>query len=213
MAGDKKINTTKSKKKRKRFPYRKLVYILMALVLVGGIVLSAAMGLIDYLKNGDQVVPAEHDEQLAGLLHWISSLEESLQDNPNAENKAKLGEAYFELAFYCSEQGLEDYETYAAASKELLSEAVDEGILEPGVTLRIALLALLQEDDAQAEKYFRTTLDLDENYAEAHFYYAVFLSAKERAEIAKTHFEKVIELETEDSPLAQTAQYYLNLEG
>jgi endo-1,4-beta-D-glucanase Y len=71
---------------------------------------------------------------------------------------------------YYRERGLEDKEGYVVKSRELLLDAAKEGLLEPWVTFRITLLALLQKDDAQAEEYFRTTLDLDENYTDAHYF-------------------------------------------
>ena len=211
MAGDKKTNVTGGRKKKRKFPYKKLIYLVMALILVGGLVLSASMGLVDYFARGNRVLPTEQDEQLAVLLQWVDQLEDNLKENPeDAGSKAELGGAYFELAMYCSEKNLEDYDEYAVKSKGFLQEAVEDGFLETWVTFRIALLALAQKDDAEAEEYFRVTFDLDENYAEPHLYYAAFLSARERAEEARFHWEKVIELESEDSFLAQTAQHYLN---
>jgi Tfp pilus assembly protein PilF len=49
-------------------------------------------------------------------------------------------------------------------------EALDDGLKEPGVTLNVALLALLKGDETQAEKYFKETLELEETNPDAHLY-------------------------------------------
>ena len=205
----------KSSKKSKRIKsaFRKYFYVFMALLLVGGLIVSATAGLFNFYSGNLFSSAEEEDDYLAALKQLAASLEESLQESPgDTKKKAELASAYFELAMYYSGQGPEgeDKEGYAAKSRALLLEAVEEGLLEPWVTYRIALLALLQKDDAQAEEYLKKTLELDENLSEAHFYYAAFLSARERADEAREHWEKVLELEEEGSYLAQTAEYYLN---
>ena len=72
------------------------------------------------------------------------------------------------------------------------------------MTLRIALLAaFIQNDEPLAEKYFRNTLELQEDYPEAHFYYGIFLLSQEREEEAQEHWEKVLQQAEEDSPWRQ----------
>ena len=61
------VNKT-GKKKIGRLARRKIIYLIIALVLVGGLVLSATYGLLITFWWGKLVSQAEGDEYLYGLL-------------------------------------------------------------------------------------------------------------------------------------------------
>lgn len=151
------------------------------------------------------------DEYVLSLKQQADILEEALAGDPaDSEKKAVLGDIYYELAMYCWGRGLQEKEAYAAKSKNLLLQAGEEVFPEPAANLKIALLAaFILNDEILAEEYFQNTLKLQEDYPEAHFYYGVYLSSQEKVEKALKHWEKVLQLEEEDSPLAAEALRFL----
>ncbi|MGI6328387.1 MAG: hypothetical protein ACOX1I_05470 [Dethiobacteria bacterium] len=71
------VNKT-GKKKIGRLARRKIIYLIIALVLVGGLVLSATYGLFNYYFGGGKLVSqAEGDEYLYGLLRQAARTGES----------------------------------------------------------------------------------------------------------------------------------------
>ena len=202
------------KNKKGKVARKKLFSILIILLLVGGVLLSATAGFFDFLwGKGNMASSTGDDEYILSLKKQAGFLEESLRGNSvDLEKQAALGNIYYELAMYYWGQGSEEKEVYAAKSKELLLQVVEGGLREPLVTLRIALLAaFIQNDEPLAEKYFRNTLELQEDYPEAHFYYGIFLLSQEREEEAQEHWEKVLQKAEEDSPLAAEVQRYLQV--
>jgi Flp pilus assembly protein TadD len=73
------------------------------------------------------------------------------------------------------------------------------------------MLALLEGDGAQAEEYFKKTLELEETNPDAHLYLGSVLYSRGEEEEAVTHWERALELAEDGSPVAQTAGYYLDL--
>ncbi|HQE26100.1 MAG TPA: hypothetical protein PKZ70_08840, partial [Candidatus Atribacteria bacterium] len=64
------------KKKTGRLARRKIVYLIIALMLVGGLVLSATYGLFNYFFGGGKLAyQAGGDEYLYGLLQQAAELE------------------------------------------------------------------------------------------------------------------------------------------
>ncbi len=203
------IRSKKGKAARK-----KLFSYIIIFLLVGGLLLSVTAGFFDFLWGRKNLAyPAEEDEFALNLKQQADFLEESLRKNPgDLEKQAALGSTYYELAMYYWGQGLEEGKIYAGKSLELLLPVVEGDLREPFFTLKIALLAaFIEKDDFQAEKYFRETLELQDDYPEAHFYYGLFLASQERAAEAQTHWESVLQQVEEDSPLAQAARRYLQV--
>jgi Flp pilus assembly protein TadD len=71
------------------------------------------------------------------------------------------------------------------------------------------MAAFYQDDAVRAERFFREALALDGENAQAHLYYGIFLSLRERDADARKHLEKVLELEPAESALAELARAYL----
>ena len=162
---------------------RKLFSYIIIFLLVGGLLLSVTAGFFDFLWGRKNLTyPTEENEFVLNLKKQASLLEESLRENPgDLEKQAALGSVYYELAMYYWSQGLEEGKIYTEKSQELLLPAAEGGLREPLVTLKIALLAaFIEKDDFLAEKYFRETLELQDDYPEAHFYFGLFLASQER---------------------------------
>jgi tetratricopeptide (TPR) repeat protein len=207
------VNKT-GKKKIGRLARRKIIYLIIALVLVGGLVLSATYGLFNYFFGGGKLVSqAEGDEYLYGLLQQAAQLEKAVDKDPSeAKKKVELGDAFYAISmYYYMRQDMKEMETYAKKSRELYLDVLDEKPEEPGVTLNIAMLALLEGDGAQAEEYFKKTLELEETNPDAHLYLGSVLYSRGEEEEAVTHWERALELAEDGSPVAQTAGYYLDL--
>jgi tetratricopeptide (TPR) repeat protein len=207
------VNKT-GKKKIGRLARRKIIYLIIALVLVGGLVLSATYGLFNYFFGGGKLVSqAEGDEYLYGLLRQAVVLEKAVDKDPSeVKNKVELGNTYYAISMhYYMRQDMKEMETYAGKSRELYLEALDDGLKEPGVTLNVALLALLKGDETQAEKYFKETLELEETNPDAHLYLGSLMYSRGKEDEAIIHWERALELAEDGSPVAQTAGYYLDL--
>ncbi|MGI6317239.1 MAG: tetratricopeptide repeat protein [Firmicutes bacterium] len=202
------------KKKTGRLARRKIVYLIIALMLVGGLVLSATYGLFNYFFGGGKLAyQAGGDEYLYGLLQQAAELEKAVKKDPSVvKNKVELGDTFYAICmYYYMKQDLKEMETYAKKSRELYLDVLDEEPEEPEVTLNIALLALLEGDGAQAEDYFKKTLELEETNPDAHLYLGSVLYSRGEEEEAVTHWERALELAEDGSPVAQTAAYYLDL--
>ncbi len=206
--------TKTGKKKIGRLAKRKIIYLIIALVLVGGLMLSATYGLFNYFFGGGNLAyQAEGDEYLYGLLHQAAELEKALGKNPlETKNKIELGDTFYAIAqYYYMQQDLKKMETYANKSKDLYLKVLEAEPGETGVTLNIALLALLEGDIAQAEDYFKKTLDLEEANPDAHLYLGSVLYSKGERDEALLHWERALELAEDGSPVAQAAGYYLDV--
>lgn len=202
------------KKRISKLARKKIIYLLIALLLVGGLVLSATYGLFNYFFGGGKLVSqAEGDEYLYSLLQHASVLEKALNKDPaDLEGKVDLGDTYYGISmYYYMQQKQKEVESYAEKSRKLLLEALEEGVTEPGVTLKIAMLALLEGDDTQAETYFKKTLELEETNPDAHLYLGSLMYSRGMEDKAIIHWEEALEQSEEGSPVAQTARYYLDL--
>ena len=201
------------KKRRRKKAVRNTVYLVIALLLVGGLVLSATFGVIDFLARGGQPImpPDPGEEQLAGLKEYGNSLEQSLEENPDdIDLMAELGHLYYQLAMVHWNKGLADEgDQYAEKGKERLMEAIEKGYSESWATLIVALLAMYDEDREMAETYFEKSLEIDEEDPEIHLYYGIYLTSVERTEQAQEHLERVQALAGENSQQGQIAQMYL----
>ena len=205
------FRSKKGKASRKKFFSYAIVFLL-----VGGLLLGAMAGFFDFLWGGKNLAnPIEGDEFARNLKEQADLLEKSYRENPDdLEKKAVLGSIYYELAMYYWGQGqdAEEEENYAEKSMALLLPAAEGGLQEPALTLKIALLAaFIEEDDARAEKYFRETLSMQDDYPEAHFYYGLFLASQDRVTEAKVHWKNVLQQVEEDSSLAREAQLCLEI--
>ena len=201
------------KKKRRKKAVRNTVYLVIALMLVGGLVLSAMFGLIDFLARGGQppVPPGPEEERLAALEQYADSLEESLEENPeDIETMSELGHLYYQVAMLHWNSGrADDGDHYAQKSKDLLIEVTEKGFEESWATLVVALLSMYDEDEEMAEAYFEKSLEIDEEDPEIHLYYGIYLTSVERMELAQEHLDRVRDLAGEDSQLGQIAELYL----
>lgn len=204
MAGSKKI----SKANRK-----KLLYGIIALLLIGGLVLSATFGFIGFLIERNNLALPGEDENIINLKEWAKYLEESIRENPDLlESKAELGLAYYNIAmYYYWELDRENVTLYSEKSSGFLLDALEGGLAESWIAQKIAVLFLLQEDEFQAERYFRKALELDGENAEAHLYLGNILNSHGLGDEASIHWERVLELAEEDSPEAEAARYYLQV--
>ncbi|HHT46514.1 MAG TPA: hypothetical protein GX004_04370 [Firmicutes bacterium] len=202
------------KQKISKLTRKKIIYFSIALLLVGGLVLSSTYGIFNFFFGGGKLVSqAEGDEYLYSLLQHASDLEKALNKDPaDFEGKVDLADTYYGLSmYYYMQQKQKEAESYAEKSRKLLFETLEEGVTEPGVTLKIALLALLEGDDTQAETYFKKTLELEETNPDAHLYLGSLLYSRGMEDEAINHWEEALEQAEEGSPVAQTARYYLDL--
>lgn len=205
----------KKKKKNKQLR-RQILVSAVALLLVAGLVFSAVFGFADYFLSGNQQMPHQPQEEdyISGLEGMVASLEEALAESPDDhELKMYLSEVYLELAMVYGSQGMEqEMDRYATKGEEILQQVKDDIPAHAELLLKLALLkAFYQDDDARAEEYFEAAVDLEQDNGEVHLYYGMFLSLNEREEEAQVHLEKVLELEPEDSYLAELAR--LSMEG
>ncbi|MEW5920716.1 MAG: hypothetical protein AB1796_07195 [Bacillota bacterium] len=198
------------RKAHKKNLCRNILVSATALILVAGLVLSAALGFADFLISGDrrETTPAAEDypSMLEGL---AASLEEALAASPDdGELKMQLADLYLELAMVHGSLGaVEPRDRYAQRGEELLQQAEVESPAYAGSILKLALVAAFyQDDDLRAEEYFREAVDLDRENAQVHLYYGMFLALRERSEEARVHLEKVLEMEPEESYLAELAR-------
>ncbi|MDO9534247.1 MAG: hypothetical protein Q7J85_02695 [Bacillota bacterium] len=203
MAGSKKISKANLKK---------IFIVIIALMLIGGLVLSATFGFIDYLIGRKNMTSPGEDEYISSLKEWANYLEESVRENPDLlESKAELGLTYYEIAmYYYWDLDRENVLLYSEKGSDFLLDALDGGLAESWIALKAAVLFLMQEDEPRAERYFRNALELDEENAEAHLYLGNILSSRHLDDQARIHWERVLELVEEDSPEAQAARYYLD---
>lgn len=199
--------------KKSKAARKKILSSLVVLLLVGGLLLSATMGFFDFLWGKENTVSFTDDEYISALKKQAGLLEQTLETNPgDLEKQADLGNIYYELAMYYLNRGSEEKEVYAVKSRESFLKAVKGGLRKPFVTLRIALLsAFIQDDEHLAEKYFKDTLELQDDYTEAHFYYGIFLLSREREEEARHHWEKALQFVEQGSPLEAEIQHYLQI--
>jgi tetratricopeptide (TPR) repeat protein len=201
MAGSKKFSKGNLKK---------VFIVIIALMLIGGLVLSATFGFIDFLLERKNLASPGEDEELRYLKEKAHYLEESIRESPDLESKADLGSTYYNLAlYYYWDLDWENAILFSQKGSGFLLEALDGGLTDSSIALKAAVLFLMQEDDPQAERYFRKALELDEENAEAHLYLGNILSSRGLDDQAKVHWERVLELVEEDSPEAQAARYYL----
>jgi len=200
-------------KPKSRRAWKKYIVLLVALLLIGGLLLGAVVGIIDYVALGEEPVPSGVDDYIIFLEQQAAGLEEALSESPgDIELQARLGSIYYELAMHYWQEGDPGGAAFAAKSKEVLLEAVKGGTDDPQLTMRLALLCFFQEEDEQAEEYFQMTLHLDEDNPEAHLYYGIFLSSQGLDNRAAVHLRKVLQLVEEESYLGQTARLYLELQ-
>ena len=203
------------RKKNKQL-LRKVFVTGMALMLVAGLVLSSVLGFADYLLSGDRGTPppAQEEDYLSALEGLALSLEETMALSPDDDDlKLQLGDIYLEMAMVHGSQGATDaVNRYAMKGESLLQDVMQESPDQAELLLKLALLAAFyQEEDARAEEYFQSALNLADDYGEGHLYYGMFLSLREREAEAQLHLEKVLELEPEGSYLAELAR--LSMEG
>lgn len=203
------------RKKNKQL-LRKVFVTGMALMLVAGLVLSSVLGFADYLLSGDRGTPppAQEEDYLSALEGLALSLEETMALSPDDDDlKLQLGDIYLEMAMVHGSQGATDaVNRYAMKGESLLQDVMYESPDQAELLLKLALLAAFyQEEDARAEEYFQSALNLADDYGEGHLYYGMFLSLREREAEAQLHLEKVLELEPEGSYLAELAR--LSMEG
>lgn len=193
---------------------KKVLSYVIVFLLVGGLLLSTTAGVFDFLWGKKNLAyPAEEDEFILNLEKQAGLLEKSYRDDPgDPEKQTALGNLYYELAVYYWGQGSEEGKKYAEKSMDLLLPLAEKGLREPSVTLKIALLAAsIEKDGFQAEKYFRETLTLQDDYPEAHFYYGVFLASQDRVVEARLHWENVLKQVEKDSFWALEAQHCLEI--
>ena len=203
------------RKKNKQL-LRKVFVTGMALMLVAGLVLSSVLGFADYLLSGDRGTPppAQEEDYLSALEGLALSLEETMALSPDDDDlKLQLIDIYLEMAMVHGSQGATDaVNRYAMKGESLLQDVMYESPDQAELLLKLALLAAFyQEEDARAEEYFQSALNLADDYGEGHLYYGMFLSLREREAEAQLHLEKVLELEPEGSYLAELAR--LSMEG
>ena len=210
MATTRKTN----KKKTNKFLRRNIIISAIALLLVGGLVLTAVLGFADFLSSGEQgdpdpAVPAKED-YLSTLEEMAASLEQRLEKYPDEQGlKLELADIYLELAAVHGGAGEAELRiSYAQKSEELLNQAAGE-TRDAETMLKLAMLAYYQDDRPRAEEYYGRALALDEDNAEVHFSYGLFLASGKQEAKAREHLEKVLLLEPEESYLAALARLYL----
>ncbi len=205
--------TETQKKKTRKKNVRNAVYLLVALLLVGGLVLSATFGFIDFLARGGQPppVPGTEGDHLVALAQRADSLEKSLEENPgDTDLLAELGYVYYQASMLSWERGRgAEGERYAQHSKDRLIEATEQGFAEPWATLIVALLSMSGENQELAEEYFERTLEMDDEDPEVHLYYGIYLSSVDKVELAREHWKRVLDLDDVDPWLVQAAEMYL----
>lgn len=207
----------KNKKKARKKTMRNAGILLVALLLVGGLVLSAMFGFIDHLARGgqQQFDPGPEGDQLGSLKQYAGSLEQSVQENPEEiDLMAELGHVYYQIAMLSWESGQgADGDRYAQKSKDLLVEVTEKGYEESWATLTVALLSMYDENPEMAEDYFDKTLEMDDENPEVHLYYGIYLSSVDREEQARRHWDQVLDLTDEGDELAQMAEFYLEMDA
>lgn len=116
MAGSKKISKGNLKK---------IFVVIIALMLIGGLVLSATFGLIDFLLERKNMTTPEED-YVSNLKEKAQYLEAYVRENPDIlEGKADLGSTYYEIAmyYYYWELDMENVTLYAKkAIKDISGE-------------------------------------------------------------------------------------------
>lgn len=205
-----------TKRKKNKQLYRKILVSSVALLLVAGLVFSAVFGFADYFFSGgvDRDMPAQEEDYLTTLEGFATTLEDSLAETPDDDDlKLQLSNIYLEMAMvHGSEGATEEVDRYALKGETLLQDVSNENPAYAELLLKQALLAAFyQDDDARAEDYFQSALDLAEDNGEVHLYYGMFLSLRGRDTEAKNHLEQVLELEPEGSYIAELAR--LSMEG
>lgn len=204
-----------SKKIARKKTLRNAGILIVALLLVGGLVLSAMYGFIDHLARGGQPPPTQEGDQLESMKQYAESLEQSVQEDPDdMDLRAELGYVYYQIATlsWQSGEGAEG-DQYADKSKELLVEVTEEGYQESWAPLTVALLSMYDENQDMAESYFDKTLEMDDENPEVHLYYGIYLSSIERMDQAREHWDQVLELADEESQWAQMAEFYLEMDA
>ena len=139
MAGSKKLSKGNLKK---------IFIVMIALMLVGGLVLSATIGFIDYLIGRKNITSPGEDENISYLREKAHDLEESVIENPDLESKAELGLTYYEMAMYY-------YWDLDRENVLLYSEKGIDFLLDARIHWE-RVLELAEEDspEAQAARYY-----------------------------------------------------------
>ena len=196
---------------QKRARRKQILYGSVALFLVLGLLLSAVLGFVDFITGGGPAGQAK-DPYLAELEKEAASLEEKLKQDPeNGALAAELGNLLYKMTTISWQQGLEvQGKKYGKQSRSYLLRAVENGEVSPEITLKIAYLALFEDDQDLADEYFQKTIALDEKNTGALLNYGLFLSSIGRSDEAKEQLEKVLEYAPEDSFEAQVAKDYLS---
>lgn len=202
-------------RKKNKLMLRKIMVTSVALLLVAGLIFSAVFGFADYFMSGDNrgmPMPAQEEDYLSTLEGMAASMEDALAASPDDDQlKLQLGDIYLEMAMVHGSQGAtEAVDRYALKGEALLQDVMHESPAQAGLMLKLALLAAFyQEEDARADEYFQSALELAEDNGEAHLYYGMFLSLRGRDAEAQAHMERVLELEPEGSYLAEMARLSL----
>ncbi len=206
----------RSQRKKARLRRRNILIVTVAVLLVGGMILSATLGFADLLGGGRADAPPAGQDYLGAMQERAASLEKTLEEEPeNAELMAELGETYYELAmYYWQEEGSEaEGFRYIQKGQDQFLQAVEEGFDEPWAKLRVAVLSFYLEENRLAESYFERVIELEPENPEALLYHGVFLASQGSLEEAREQWEKVLELVDEETIWAQAAEFYLESYG
>ncbi len=195
-------------KENKKIRRRKIFASSVALLLVAGLLLSAVIGFADFMIDGNRKKDPPATEDYPSLLERLAaSLEQQLAAAPDDEKlKMQLADIYLELAMAHGSSGAAELrDRYALKGEELLQQIVSAETAE--LVLKLALVtAYYQENDLKGESLFHRALELDPEHTEALFYYGIFLALRGRGQEARDYLEKVLELEPENSYLAELAR-------
>ena len=128
-----------------------------------------------------------------GLRTAIRYFEEALDKDPNyALAWAGLADSYMLMGEYTNISRREFYPNQMEAVKKALE--IDEHLAEAHISLAISLM-LNEWDWADAEKEFKTGIDLNPNYATGHHWYAQWLLYKGRFDEALNEISVAVELD------------------
>lgn len=151
-----------------------------------------------------QVHPEAYENYLKGRFRWNERTEAGLRggikhfhkaielDPAYAQAYAGLADSYIMMANWGFMAPAEAYQNAEAAARKALQ--LDNQLAEARASLAYATF-LYRWDWAEAEKLFRSAIELNPSYATAHHFYSVYLMAEGRHAEAQSEIRRAQELD------------------
>lgn len=156
------------------------------------------------LSKTSQIKPEAYQAYLKGLMHWnrrtgddvkkaITYFEEAIAEEPDyALAYVGLADSYNILSFYSGARPVDSFPKAKAAALKAI--ALDETLGEAHNSLAYATYRYYW-DFAEAESEFKRAIELNPNYASAHFWYGEYLYCLSRFDESLKKIHMALELD------------------